>query len=816
MRGGHDQSDPDPRRDAVPRSDDAPTLSAGNAPPSTGSAPTADAPTEASWRSGDAAAAALVARLPDRIGQHRITGEVLGRGGMGVVVRAVQEPLGRPVAIKLLTARAGRRASDAAQQRFEYEARLLARMRHPNIAHVYEAGTLDLGGETTPYYAMELIPGAAKITDAARTRGWSARERLRVFASACEAVHHAHAAGVIHRDLKPANILVDADGEPKVIDFGLARSADFESAVKTDGSSTVSGTLAYMSPEQAASSGGRALTPASDVYSLGVTLHELLSGHRPYEVPWSLEGAQRVILTARPQPLSIDGAAADEDLRLIVSAALAKDPSKRTQSAADLASQIRRYLAGEAVDAPGRGSSGITSRIGALARRRPALTTAATIAAAALLAESLGVEAVYRWTGMNAWFERHMVAAAPPPDVALPRAIVVTMTDATDFAAVAAHAGVEGVNPAEPASLRRLHGRLMERLSSAGPSVVVWDIMFRVPSPHDEAWVRGARALRSAGIGLAAGTKDWRPNPEGLPQISPEILPVVSWGVFTASTSRDAPWRVDLALQRGKAAPLPGLALAALGEAIRPGARQSLVIDEAEGEVTMRFERRSVGAPAPPASAPADEARSAMEPGLWSPAGEPHSLRVTGMERTPGSDSAALGIMKDDLLAVQTVVMPSDSALEASTLSYTDVFTIQPERLRALVAGKAVVIGDLRAGNDLHPYPGGRTVAGPYAHAVAINGLLTGRVVRMPSPGDALPMTVAGAVLGACAAWLTRGRRLVLWPAMIGLVALSAAASVAAYAGAGALANPAVAVIAAVASAGLTGWAARARFARAA
>jgi hypothetical protein len=256
---------------------------------------------------------------------------------MGSVYEAQQDQPRRLVALKVLRGALGSRGS---VRRFEEEAGILARLRHPGIAQVYEAGTYDDGGGATPYFAMELVPDACPIVAFARERRLGVRERLALFLAACDAVSHGHQRAVIHRDLKPGNILVDREGRPKVIDFGVARTIGPEPDPVTQ---QVVGTLSYMSPEQCAGPGEADVR--SDVYALGVVLYELLVGTRPYEVEeLSLPEAARVV---REGPVTRPSAAQPElrgDLETIMLKALEKDPRRRYQSVAELSEDLQRLL----------------------------------------------------------------------------------------------------------------------------------------------------------------------------------------------------------------------------------------------------------------------------------------------------------------------------------------------------------------------------------------------------------------------------------------------------------------------------------------
>lgn len=309
--------------------------------------------------------------VPDRVGAYKILGE-LGSGAMGVVYVAEQRHPRRRVALKVVRPDV---LTPARERRFDLEAEALAKLRHPGIATIFEAGRADLHGRPHPFFAMELVQGEPLDTHARRL---GLRERVALMASVCDAVDHAHKRGILHRDLKPANILVDEEGRARVLDFGVARTLGADA-----GSSEVVGTVPYMSPEQLA--GDPDVDPRADVYALGVIFHELLVGRRPHEVSGlTVDEALDIIAV----PALLDRSAMGRELEAIVSMALAPDRERRYASAADLAADLRRFLATEPVLAVGGGR---WYRLRKAVRRNPVPAALTGVAALLLIAGVGGV-----------------------------------------------------------------------------------------------------------------------------------------------------------------------------------------------------------------------------------------------------------------------------------------------------------------------------------------------------------------------------------------------------------------------------------------
>ncbi len=315
---------------------------------------------------------------PRRLGDYELLEEI-GRGGMGIVFKAQQLSLNRLAAVKVLSA--GEFANEMDLTRFRREAEAAASLDHPNIVPIYEVGE----HQGHHFYSMRLMEGGSLAEEARKAAARHPRVAVQLVAKVARAVQYAHEHGILHRDLKPGNILLDAQGEPCLADFGLAKWFHEDRDLTLSGA--ILGTVAYLAPEQAASE--RKVTTASDLYSLGAVFYELLCGHPPFRADTPLEMMRR-IMSELPVPpsqiVSDDSLSAEEtarsakrsitrhpsqidpDLEVICIKCLEKEPRRRYHSAAALAGDLERWLAGQPITAR---PVGAWERIWLWSRRKP-------------------------------------------------------------------------------------------------------------------------------------------------------------------------------------------------------------------------------------------------------------------------------------------------------------------------------------------------------------------------------------------------------------------------------------------------------------
>ncbi len=430
-------------------------------------------------------------------GDYEILDE-LGRGGMGVVYRARQVSLNRPVALKMI--RSGVFADADDLRRFQNEVEAVALLDHPGVVPVYEVGEL----EGQRYFSMKLIEGdgVSSRLDAYKD---DPRAAARLVAEAAAAVAHAHARGVLHRDLKPANLLIDGNGHPLITDFGLAKRIAEDLELTQSGA--ILGTPAYMSPEQSAGRRGT-ITTATDVYGLGAVLYSLLTGRAPFAGESIVEtlDAVRTSLPEGPRRLN---AKVSRDLETICLKCLEKAPGRRYATAQALADDLKAWLENRPIAAR---PAGTFERLALFARRKPAAAAASALAATVVFLIGFGGSIAWLWLAAERARAEAEAAHARLAAVEYGRAIQAAHEELREENVVGALALLEGTRP-------ELRGWEWRHVSALGhPELATFDgpkVRF-VPYFDEEGTrlatldVRGEIRFWDAGTGVELSGRDGR------------------------------------------------------------------------------------------------------------------------------------------------------------------------------------------------------------------------------------------------------------------------------------------------------------------
>ncbi len=399
--------------------------------------------------------------MPREIGGCKIQ-RVLGSGGMATVYAALQKQPRRTVAIKVMRSAA---TSDRSLRRFRREIEFLGKLRHPFIAQVYDAGVYEEAGGSAPYFVMEYVPRAKTIVEFAEEKELSLRHRLKLFTKVCAAVEHGHHRKIIHRDLKPGNILIDEAGDPRVIDFGVARAMELDLTTQTmhTEEGRLVGTIQYMAPEQLEPT-RQNLDARCDVYALGVVLYRLLTGRAPHDLAGLpvFTAAQVVREDAPMRPSSIKGELKG-DLETIVLKALSKDPKRRYRNAGSLGRDILRFLTNKPIKAR---RAGLAYRARLFMRRHVVEVRAAVIIVAVMAIA--GSIVVYQRSSLRAETETQLAATGEAKQQETPGVSGVGAGDSQDLPGGDSQADHRG-----PRGQRGLRGSVREfRLDTGGSEMV--------------------------------------------------------------------------------------------------------------------------------------------------------------------------------------------------------------------------------------------------------------------------------------------------------------------------------------------------------
>ena len=665
----------------------------------------------------------------------------LGQGASGVVFKALSlrnQP--EFVALKLL-----QYVSKDVEDRFrEREIGILSALRCPHVARYLDSGTT--GG--TMYLVMELV-GGQPLDRYLAEHAPTLEEKLVVFQRVCGVVAELHAEGVIHRDLKPSHVLVDEQGVPRVVDLGLSAVCTEDWPTRIARAQTelghILGTVKYMSPEQAWG-GLLQVDHRTDIWALGVMLYEIATnGDYPYQLgpiedKTGPDALMHRIQTETPKKPRVPAARDPGALATLISRCLAHDPRHRISSADTLAQDLGLYLGRQSIRTRPLPLRYRLQRIaiGLATQRRMALwlcTVSAALVLLFLLPLALGV----RWQASGEDYGKDTRGSLLPGNNEI--AIVGVYDESiTAVPELARQKGIPGVTE-DIKSWRAVHGWLMERLATAPPRVVAWDYHFRTSQPGDAAFARGAQALWQAGVPIALVVSQY--DDDGRPDLSPELYdPIADFAGTGVALFHDMVAREGdfiIAIARGDDV-YPALSLTAFASAVHPDCRMS--IDWPDSTEDLRLVHDPHG-----------------------DSGELPTVDRVGLTWVYRNHRTKLGLCDGDVLGCKAFSIPRPEYWDERAIAYERLLTADDAELADLVAGKIIIVGDMRTRHpwqkrDLFPVRYGteivQDVHGCYLAASAVHGLLANRYLRSESPMTA-PAFVGVAALAFIACLLPPG-----------------------------------------------------------
>lgn len=714
--------------------------------------------------------------VPDIPGCHVV--KEIGRGRFGAVYKAwwlKDKP--RTVALKILTC-----PGEMEKSRFDREIAVLTKLDSPWIVKCLDSGVAAwplqsrFAGGDALYYVMDLVEGV-HLDEYLEASTHDLKGKLTVFQRVCRGVADAHAKGVVHRDLKPRNILIDADGQPHILDFGICavQATDWSDVALrrswARGTITnpgdVIGTLRYMSPEQAWGGRAGAIDERTDIWALGVMLYEIVTdGGYPYSREATEEKPAHEALLERirkelPRLPRLQSIPRGTELEVLLERCLAWEPDRRLESTAKLAEDLERFVSGKRIKTKPLWMPYRLKRlaVGAASRSRW-MFSAAFVAILGMTLWPVTFLFGVGWQVNGYQYQGQDDASAPllssplyqggneggSQDRARDGILIVGVFDDTVDAVVnfASEARIDGVTT-DVTTWRAVHGYLMERLAAGltptcgRPKAVVWDYYFSTPQPGDARLVSGIRKLEEAGIPVLLAALTY--GEDGTPDLSPGItrplgdqkgnpaLPV-RCGAIVARDMVQRPGEFVTAIKHDNGTVVPSLALATLAAVLHPDARLDLDWAGRTRRIDLLYE---------------------IKPGAY--LRERDRIELTRVFEILHTRQLARA---GDLLACNTFELVRPERWGRQTIPYQTLLTCPDDELQTLVTNKLIIIGDLRTTRigftpDRHPVKFGTSiihdVPGCYLLADAVAGLLERRYVTAAFPLS--PLTFVSMLLVA-------------------------------------------------------------------